>query len=471
MKDGSISVYNEGVTWLVGLSAAAVGGAFLHYDALSGAPWYARALFVAASLLFLATVYFGVHYAFWLYSMSNQRERRQGLKDELLAGTIDKEEYSRELADIDTKIADATQQIAKHHRHLFRFFGLGVIFAAVLLLVLAVCGASGQTANGGGPGSKPPKPESSQVTVRFGDPIEKAIVDRLRNSGTSPVPGTTAPPNSRTPWIILLIIGVLAAAALIWRVAEHAPEATPLTVALTVFGGATGLLAKLAAEKPLLPLHLRWWLCIAFAVFLVAGLFLLWLALQRLTDSQRGLFGSALLVFGFSAILLALVPPMLFHAEATAQDKHPHPQWPPPAVPSPEIEVLPLTSVNNLGDRESHKNIAPQQIQMVIADAIKNEARKGDILLLLGSADCIPTRPKSAGGLWKDNEELAGARADWVKSDLQGDSALSGISIESRPLPQHLRCGKTSDVRAVYPFLIHAKENQAANTPSTNPGR
>jgi hypothetical protein len=452
MKEGTISVYNEGVTWLVGLSAAAVGGAFLHYDALSGAPWYAKALFVAASLLFLATVYFGVHYAFWLYRMSNQRERREELREQLRTETIAKEEYEKELAAINKQIAEAADEIGKHHRHVLWSFGCGIIYAA-LLLVLGVFGASAQAGHGGPP-TNPPKAGSGEVVVRFSDPIEKGIVERLKDGGTSP-----GSPNSRTAWIILVIIGIVAAAALIWRVAEDNPEATPLTVAITLFGAVIGFLAKLAAEKPILPLHLRWWLVVAFLIFAVSGLLLIGRALLAFRDGALELPESALLVYGFSAILLALVPGLLFHEDAPAPEKKPCPQCPSPVVMRGEISVLPLISVNNLGDSDSDKNIDPQQIQKLTTDAIARGARKDDILLLLGSADCIPTRP---GGKWESNEALAKARAEWVESSLQGDPALSGIRIESGPLPQHARCGKTTEVRAVYPFLIHAEETQVA---------
>src|SRR5882762_5658464 len=109
MKHGTISIYNEGVTWLVGLSAAAVGGAFLHYDALGGAPWYARLLFIVVTFFFLAAVGVGVHYAFWLYHVLNQQEREQKLHEESQSekGPVDALEYYRQLETIKKKIEEA----------------------------------------------------------------------------------------------------------------------------------------------------------------------------------------------------------------------------------------------------------------------------------------------------------------------------------------------------------------------------
>ena len=169
------------------------------------------------------------------------------------------------------------------------------------------------------------------------------------------------------------------------------------------------------------------------------------------------LLGAALLVFGFSATLLALVPPLVFRADVASP--RPCPKCPMvEAMKAEKIEAFPLDEIDDLGDgsRPEDKVIEPRKLQKLKGDLREKSAKAGDILLLLGSADCVATKK---GGLWRNNEDLAKARADWVNHSLGGQEEVKDIKIKSLPLPQHARCGPARNVRAVFPFLIHPENN------------
>ena len=87
-----------------------------------------------------------------------------------------------------------------------------------------------------------------------------------------------------------------------------------------------------------------------------------------------------------------------------------------------------------------------------LKDSFVASRREGDMLLLLGSADCIEIHKRA-----KDNAELATKRAANVRSQLLVDHAGKEGEIEIDSLPQYRRCGEMEDLRAVFPFLVHAE--------------
>src|SRR5712664_2667944 len=76
----TLSVYRAALTWLVGLSAAAVAGAFLNFDKVSSAPLLVRIVFFLAAAAFVLTTCFGVQYFFWLNHISNRLEARTAVR-------------------------------------------------------------------------------------------------------------------------------------------------------------------------------------------------------------------------------------------------------------------------------------------------------------------------------------------------------------------------------------------------------
>lgn len=330
----------------------------------------------------------------------------------------------------------------------------------------------------------PPAPPQagppSTATARLDPGLEAALRQHLQ---------ATPPPAAVPRGVILALIALAVAVAIaaVWLAVSKKPEATPLTIAIGTLTATSAAIEKLIGKGPIPPVaNIPWWVfAMAFLllgvgiVLVLAGAWRLFKLLARdhglvgtpgvVLDPEvakgkevaRGsLLGAALLVFGFSVILLALVPPLLLHGEAVNSQACPKCPTQEP-LKAPKIAVIPLGSIDALGDgrRPEDKIIGLQKIERVTSDLQRNKAQPGDILLLLGSADCIATKPKSMGGLWNDNAELANARAQWVNDGLQGQDAAKGLKIENLPLPQHARCGLARNVRAVYPFLIRGEGN------------
>jgi heme/copper-type cytochrome/quinol oxidase subunit 2 len=81
-------------------------------------------------------------------------------------------------------------------------------------------------------------------------------------------------------------------------------------------------------------------------------------------------------------------------------------------------------------------------------------AKPGDLLLLLGSADCTSIQKS------KDmtNKDLARNRAENVRRMLIKTGPLTDKEIQAESLYQHQNCRESEDMRAVFPVLIHMEE-------------
>lgn len=484
MRNETFSVYNEGVTWVVGLSAAAAGGAFLHYDALSGAQPLVRALFFFVAGCFLGTVGVGVQYAFWLHYARNAQDREQQLRERenRQAETADALEYSRELQAITNNIGEARKHVASLHKYLHWLFSSGLVGAAILLGLALIPGGQTQTV---GEGSTK---QCCEAFAKLSDQFAKVLIGRITNGSAQPngTPPPTelkldpnleqalwqhvqkpAPATSSPALILLAVFGVIAAGALIAFVLTKKPEASTLSVAVTIFGAVAAFMVKLAAQKPHLPSQVPWWIITVSvtATGLAALLILVGLLRQGQTAAahvgfpeeqreeriRRGLEAASLLVYGLSAILVALVPAMVFSREDI--DRKPCPDCAQSAVmPLGELKVSKLNPITNLGDGDDIVDSA--RTQALISNATSMGMKPGDILLVLGSADC---RAVKKGGRWPNNEALAAARSDSAKKGLDGKPELSGVRVQAKALPQHIGCRPSPDVRAVYPFLIQSK--------------
>jgi hypothetical protein len=80
------------------------------------------------------------------------------------------------------------------------------------------------------------------------------------------------------------------------------------------------------------------------------------------------------------------------------------------------------------------------------------------MLLLVGSADCIPFRQAGDG---HNNTALAMERAKAVQEKLKPEMDARGVRLKMYNLDQHEGCRQTDVLRAVYPFLIHDAQRQA----------
>ena len=81
--------------------------------------------------------------------------------------------------------------------------------------------------------------------------------------------------------------------------------------------------------------------------------------------------------------------------------------------------------------------------------ALKPET--GDTLLLIGSADCTPSRTPG-------NTTLASNRASTVRERLKHEH--SDLEFQTIVLPQYDDCKETPSLRAVFPYLIRSKSTE-----------
>jgi len=95
----------------------------------------------------------------------------------------------------------------------------------------------------------------------------------------------------------------------------------------------------------------------------------------------------------------------------------------------------------------------PEELNRWEGYLASQEMHRGDILLLLGSADCKAFRK---GGDGRDNPTLAKDRAKKVRDWLKPMMDARGVELDPDSVEQHERCRESADLRAVYPFLIQA---------------
>ena len=332
--------------------------------------------------------------------------------------------------------------------------------------------------------------EPSQIKVRFTDEVENALT---HHSG--PTPGNVPPDGTLkldsqlqaammeyfrkpaistfgTSWWILIPIMAVSAALVAWAI-KYEPEATPLAAAIAAVTATATVTEELVKGRPILPLgHIPLPAVFVALGSVALGGYLIWYGsdyLLRVLKSNGeisikdgALLGAAVLVFGVTAALLGVLPLLLFHSEPVTNQPAACSQCPPPASAKDDgkIVALHLGGFSPLGDGRLQKDLTVNTGK--IQQLIKDKAKEGDMLLLVGSSDCVPTRPR---GLWKNNEELAAARAQWVFNGLKAQPTLHGVRIiEPVGLPEHPACGASPNVRAVYPFLIRAESAHSGHS-------
>jgi hypothetical protein len=156
MGTDTLSVYRAGVTWFVGLSGAAVGGAFLNFDKIATAPWLIRVIFFGAAVAFGISMACGIQYFFWLNYAGNQIEKRTQIDNALASLTASQAEKDRAtLARLPVveEIRKAWEEIPSWHKRTGRAFDTGMGMAGLLLLAGVIWGA-------------PPKTDSSSAGVQ-----------------------------------------------------------------------------------------------------------------------------------------------------------------------------------------------------------------------------------------------------------------------------------------------------------------
>jgi flagellar basal body-associated protein FliL len=155
-----------------------------------------------------------------------------------------------------------------------------------------------------------------------------------------------------------------------------------------------------------------------------------------------------LLTLGFSLLVLVWALVLVAHRTDTITSQ--------PDSSSYVSERPPLPAVTFKSESD------PMVPDMDTLDELKRQIgdqkpEEGDMLLLIGSADCA--RIRSSKELPSTNGQLAKRRAERVQHSLEdaGLGTKNGLSIKANYLPQYDSCMPTSELRAVFPFLFRSR--------------
>lgn len=314
-------------------------------------------------------------------------------------------------------------------------------------------------------GLRPDQPSSNETTIKFDSKLEDALTTYLKRPAGPEV--SPISPWWSFAWNAAFLLLILAAIGVVIRVAKDHPSVTPIAVV-------SGLALAIIHEAPGLPKPggCAYWLVIGVAGLTGATVLIRsgWDARAKksgeVNEGQaqvtatvekesegKGQTGSknpeqSPLLVSFSLLLMVLT--LAFVAPRVSA---------PAPTPPPSYEVRPLGEVG--GFHSGHQ--APTDLTTLNhlkSDDALRQAGTGDILLLVGPADCTPMK--------SGNQELARNRAEWVLKNLRdSDSQIpANVKIESYAPTQHDKCEATKDVRAVYPYPVpHHEQRQVSFVP------
>jgi hypothetical protein len=298
-----------------------------------------------------------------------------------------------------------------------------------------------------------------ETTLHLSAELEDALTRFLKNGSSAP--GDSLFSGGRGVALFFLLAG--GAGLIAWAIRRRPAIAAPL--------GATGLAAAVIKNPEHLS-RLGWgdflFVLIIFSVVTAVLLFLsgveFWRHLSPRDEegvesdgkhrTEKKAVESPLNIVFSLAVLLWAVIIACYHAEpATGQGP---PANAPRLIPHATLLESPLSG---FPPREDD----PKKIPNSRADLttwktnVSNAAAKpGDLLLLLGSADCTAIQKS------KDmtNKELARNRAENVRRMLVESGRLADKDVQAESLYQHQNCRESGDMRAVFPVLIHMEQEK-----------
>jgi hypothetical protein len=285
-------------------------------------------------------------------------------------------------------------------------------------------------------GKPVPGPGPGNTGLQLNPELEKALIDYFRNP---------AKPTEGLPWF-LVAIGAVAAVLLL--ATKENKEAAPVIAVIPLAGAALKYSESLSKFSgwPFLGI-------VAVSFLVAAGLIGLACCYreQKEPPEDRKLV-SLIFTMGFSVLILLWT----FFLVAWCTDcpggtktgggsSQPKPGQP---ADSPVIQ-LDVKSLQPVPQFNPGKPSSFSELKGLESD-LKGRFKRGDLLLLFGSTDC--TR------FSQGNDMLASLRASNLRSQLMDNLPNLGVGdIQMESIPQHDQCKEKPDVRAVFPFLVHAE--------------
>ena len=311
-------------------------------------------------------------------------------------------------------------------------------------------------------------PGSNETTIGFHHDLEQALSDYLKKPPS---------PDHGISWPLAVLIGVVA--VVVGWIVTHRPSAAPVV-------GAGGV-----AEEVVRKLDLSrsdgnpsWVLIYLFFLvgtsLLAAGVVQVYCRCKAdegsiATGSTKGTLDEkgikklwkrikaffkgrpeassegSLLTVGFSVLVLAWAMLLVAERPQVSPLRPSHytsqivagPPSPSQLVPAPDF---PLSSV------EFAKGSGTVTDIRELKTNLSGKVETGDMLLLIGSADCAPIKKPL------DNYIVASNRASEVLKALKKEH--QGLEIQTIVLPQYSDCKETPSLRAVFPYLIRSKSTE-----------
>lgn len=286
---------------------------------------------------------------------------------------------------------------------------------------------------------------SNEVTVKLSPALERELLDHLKQRPT---------PETGVSWgtiLVILVIGI--GAVFIGLAIRKRPSATPLAVVSAI------ALAMINAA-PSLPRPGGAYFWYAVSALVLIGALLLMIGVAQVWSrggmnsgnsegAEKAGNKESFLTLGFSLLVLTWTLLLVIH--------RPDVQAPPCQSDSPNKISASFVGPATQFDPSSAEPVDPRKLNVLIERLAKESTGRGDMLLLIGSADCTPIRDPQQRPY--SNQKLASDRAEEVEKLLRSGrfGNLSGLEIATEVLPQYAGCKGTQDLRAVYPFLIRSK--------------
>ncbi len=292
--------------------------------------------------------------------------------------------------------------------------------------------------------------------LRLSRDLEAALLGYLQKP-----PDSETSSSARTVFLTFLFL--VAAGGLVWLIVKDDKAKTPLAIAAALCGAMVTAARHL--PKPGGTFY-SWIIGLLFA----AGLLLLLYGLyQQKRDqvphtspahplpldvpppegSPEEQTPDSPLILGFSLVLLAATLAFLAQPPASSNNE--------PVTSSNqryEVTATPLDAVKSFGTSNDADKPETSQIEALKRQLAGIKTQSSDLLLLIGSADCTPITRRDSP--WKTNDELAGARAEYLRKAL-ANPGPGGPVPTIFPLLQHPTCKPDAGLRAVYSSLFQLK--------------
>jgi hypothetical protein len=304
-----------------------------------------------------------------------------------------------------------------------------------------------------------PNSNNGDSTVHFDPQIQKALLDFLQKAASGSTVTSPALSFSWPIWLVFALLAAIAVGILILVFRKHPEAAPPL--------GAAGLAGAVIAKTSQFSRfdQQQGWALLVLALFGTVTLALATWFFHEIRQEPASAIGkddprlksfASLWLTLFSVFVLLWV--LVLVCFQPAKENVGGAKIPPPLTELKVDDKLPAVAGFVFDEKDALlpkalRGEMPKEVQQnLIAKITEDKPAKGDVLLLIGSADCLTAHSYPGG-----NKGLAKDRAEWVAGKLRPETDALGLKLQTQPLETHEACRQADGMRAVYPILIQTK--------------